>query len=33
MKKIEAIIQPYKVDETKEALKRVGIDTRPFDSI
>ena len=27
MKKIEAIIQPYKVDDTKEALKRVGIDS------
>ena len=26
MKKIEAIIQPYKLDEVKEALKTVGID-------
>lgn len=26
MKKIEAIIQPYKLDEVKEALKAIGID-------
>jgi nitrogen regulatory protein P-II 1 len=26
MKKIEAIIQPFKLDEVKEALKAVGID-------
>ena len=26
MKKIEAIIQPFKLDEVKEALKMVGID-------
>jgi|SRR6185312_11381800 len=26
MKKIEAIIQPYKLDEVKEALKSIGID-------
>ena len=26
MKKIEAIIQPFKVDEVKEALKQIGID-------
>ncbi|MGH9657613.1 MAG: P-II family nitrogen regulator [Bryobacteraceae bacterium] len=26
MKKIEAIIQPYKLDEVKEALKGIGID-------
>lgn len=26
MKKIEAIIQPYKLDEVKEALKGAGID-------
>ena len=26
MKKIEAIIQPFKLDEVKEALKDVGID-------
>jgi nitrogen regulatory protein P-II 1 len=26
MKKIEAIIQPFKLDEVKEALKSVGID-------
>lgn len=26
MKKIEAIIQPHKLDEVKEALKSVGID-------
>src|SRR5258706_13563792 len=26
MKKIEAIIQPFKLDEVKEALKGVGID-------
>jgi nitrogen regulatory protein P-II 1 len=26
MKKIEAIIQPHKVDQVKEALKNIGID-------
>jgi nitrogen regulatory protein P-II 1 len=26
MKKIEAVIQPFKLDEVKEALKAVGID-------
>jgi nitrogen regulatory protein P-II 1 len=26
MKKIEAIIQPYKLEEVKEALKAIGID-------
>ena len=26
MKKIEAIIQPHKIEEVKEALKRIGID-------
>jgi nitrogen regulatory protein P-II 1 len=26
MKKIEAIIQPFKLDEVKEALTRVGVD-------
>jgi len=26
MKKIEAIIQPFKMDEVKEALKAIGID-------
>ncbi len=26
MKKIEAIIQPFKVDEVKEALKALGVD-------
>jgi nitrogen regulatory protein P-II 1 len=26
MKKIEAIIQPHKLEEVKEALKRIGID-------
>ena len=26
MKKIEAIIQPFKVDEVKEALRGIGID-------
>src|SRR5271154_4835530 len=26
MKKIEAIIQPHKVDDVKEALKAIGID-------
>ena len=26
MKKIEAIIQPFKLDEVKEALKQIGID-------
>jgi nitrogen regulatory protein P-II 1 len=26
MKKIEAIIQPFKLDEVKESLKRIGID-------
>ena len=26
MKKIEAIIQPHKLDEVKEALKSVGVD-------
>ena len=26
MKKIEAIIQPYKLEEVKEALKSIGID-------
>ena len=25
MKKIEAIIQPFKLDEVKEALKSIGI--------
>ena len=26
MKKIEAIIQPHKLDEVKEALKGIGVD-------
>ncbi|MDQ2713219.1 MAG: P-II family nitrogen regulator, partial [Acidobacteriota bacterium] len=26
MKKIEAIIQPFKLDEVKEALKALGVD-------
>ncbi len=26
MKKVEAIIQPHKLDEVKEALKNVGVD-------
>ena len=26
MKKIEAIIQPFKLDDVKEALKNIGID-------
>ena len=26
MKKIEAIIQPYKLDEVKDALKDIGVD-------
>jgi nitrogen regulatory protein P-II 1 len=26
MKKIEAIVQPFKLDEVKEALKNIGID-------
>lgn len=26
MKKIEAIIQPHKIEEVKEALKQIGID-------
>ena len=26
MKKVEAIIQPFKLDEVKEALKAIGID-------
>jgi nitrogen regulatory protein P-II 1 len=26
MKKIEAIIQPYKLDEVREALKTIGVD-------
>ncbi|MFN7919236.1 MAG: P-II family nitrogen regulator [Bryobacteraceae bacterium] len=26
MKKIEAIIQPYKLEEVKEALKSIGVD-------
>src|SRR5438045_9372517 len=26
MKKIEAIIQPFKLDEVKEALKNIGVD-------
>jgi nitrogen regulatory protein P-II 1 len=26
MKKIEAIIQPFKLDEVKEALKSIGVD-------
>lgn len=26
MKKVEAIIQPFKVDDVKEALKAIGID-------
>lgn len=26
MKKIEAIIQPYKLDEVKDALKSIGVD-------
>src|ERR1017187_3489575 len=27
MKKIEAVIQPFKLDEVKEALKSIGIDS------
>jgi nitrogen regulatory protein P-II 1 len=26
MKKVEAIIQPFKLDEVKEALKNIGVD-------
>ncbi|MCY4188269.1 MAG: P-II family nitrogen regulator [Bryobacterales bacterium] len=26
MKKIEAILQPYKLDDVREALKKIGID-------
>ena len=26
MKKIEAIIQPFKLDDVKEALKKIGVD-------
>ena len=26
MKKIEAIIQPYKLDEVRDALKSIGVD-------
>ena len=26
MKKIEAIIQPHKIEDVKEALKKIGID-------
>jgi len=26
MKKIEAVIQPFKLDDVKEALKAIGID-------
>jgi nitrogen regulatory protein P-II 1 len=26
MKKIEAIVQPFKLDEIREALKRIGVD-------
>jgi nitrogen regulatory protein P-II 1 len=26
MKKIEAVVQPFKMEETKEALKNIGID-------
>ena len=26
MKKIEAVVQPFKLDEVKEALKQIGID-------
>lgn len=26
MKKLEAIVQPFKLDEVKEALKQIGID-------
>jgi nitrogen regulatory protein PII len=26
MKEIEAIIQPYKLDDVKEALKNLGVD-------
>jgi nitrogen regulatory protein P-II 1 len=26
MKKIEAVIQPYKLEDVKEALKAIGID-------
>ena len=26
MKKIEAVIQPFKIDEVKESLKNIGID-------
>ena len=26
MKKIEAVVQPFKVDEVKEALKSIGVD-------
>ena len=30
MKRIEAIIQPHKLDETKEALKAIGVDALGF---
>src|SRR6266581_827294 len=26
MKKIEAVVQPFKLDDVKEALKRIGVD-------
>ena len=29
MKKLEAIVQPFKMEEVKEALKAIGIDGTP----
>jgi nitrogen regulatory protein P-II 1 len=33
MKKIEAIIQPHKVDDVKEALKNIGVDGITFSEV
>ena len=33
MKKIEAIIQPFKLDEVKEALKAIGIDGKTITDV
>ena len=30
MKKIEAIIKPFKLDDVREALARTGVDVRPM---
>jgi len=33
MKKIEAVIQPFKLDDVKEALKAIGIDGMPITEV